>query len=625
MSPRSLAEVNIAALIQGKTFTPSPVAWEDQILYFLLVDRFSDGQEAGYRDLSGATVSTGNTPLFKPADALNAVQTPQDAAQWRNAGGLYVGGTLAGITSKLGYLKRMGVTALWLSPVLKQVAFQETYHGYGIQDYLQVNPRFGSADDLRKLVDTAHTGGLRVILDIILNHTGDVFSYHPNRYPATRPDGSQFLDSRWDGNLYDVAGFNAANGAPTVPFAVANPAAPPGPDDAVWPIEFQDPATFTRKGHIVNFDYNPEYLDGDFFDLKDVHQGQGPVDNYQPSAALGYQCEVYKYWMALADLDGYRIDTVKHMDPGATRLFGSAMHEFAQRLGKDNFYLIAEITGGRGFAFDTLGITGLDAALGIDDIPGKMEGLAKGQANPEDYFNLFRNSSLVGQGSHTWFRDKVVTFFNDHDQVSKGQDKARFCADPGAARLLPGALAVNLMTLGIPCIYYGTEQAFDGHGSGDGADRFIREAMLGGGFGSFASRGRHFFDESSPGYRSLQALAGLRRSDRIFTRGRQYLRPISGDGVQFGLPAMVGGQLRSLVAWSRLLDDQEAVVVINTDPDNTTAAWVTVDATLHAVGSALTCVFSSDATQVGTSAAVEARNGRAVHLAVPAAGVAVYR
>jgi glycosidase len=147
MSPRSLAEVDIAALIQGKTFTPSPIAWEDEILYFLLVDRFSDGQEAGYRDLSGATVSSGNTPLFKPADALNAVQTPQDAAKWRNAGGLYVGGTLAGITSKLGYLKRMGVTALWLSPVLKQVAFQETYHGYGIQDYLQVNPRFGSADD----------------------------------------------------------------------------------------------------------------------------------------------------------------------------------------------------------------------------------------------------------------------------------------------------------------------------------------------------------------------------------------------------------------------------------------------------------------------------------------------
>jgi glycosidase len=231
----------------------------------------------------------------------------------------------------------------------------------------------------------------------------------------------------------------------------------------------------------------------------------------------------------------------------------------------------------------------------------------------------------VGQGSHTWFRNKVVTFFNDHDQVSKGQDKARFCADPGAARLLPAALALNLLTLGIPCIYYGTEQAFDGHGSGDGADRYIREAMLGGGFGSFASRGRHFFDESGPAYRSLQALCQLRRSDRVFTRGRQYLRPISGDGVQFGLPMMVGGQLRSLVAWSRLLDDQEVVVVINTDSTLTTAAWVTVEATLHTVGSTLTCVFSSEIAQVGTAVTVEARNGRAVRLEVPAAGFAVYR
>ena len=111
--------------------------------------------------------------------------------------------------------------------------------------------------------------------------------------------------------------------------------------------------------------------------------------------------------MAFADLDGYRVDTVKHMDPGETRIFGSALHEFAQRIGKDNFYLIAEITGGRSFAFDALGITGLDAALGIDDIPNKLEFLVKGLRNPTEYFGLFRNSELVGQGSHTWFRNNL--------------------------------------------------------------------------------------------------------------------------------------------------------------------------------------------------------------------------
>ena len=357
MPIQSLAELHLNELIQGRTFTPSPTAWEDQVLYFLLVDRFSDNNERGYRDLNGNLVNIGTTPLFQPADALNAVQTPADAAHWRDAGAGYVGGQLAGVTRKLGYLRRMGVTALWLSPVFKQVSFQQTYHGYGIQDYLQVNPRFGTADDLRNLVNAAHVNGMRVILDIILNHTGDVFTYNPNRYLTMGTDGRQFLDPRWDGNLYDVRAFNDSHGNASRVFVrtdPSNPAGLPGPDDAVWPVEFQNPATFTRKGRINNFDFDPEFREGDFFDLKDVHQGVGPVDAYQPSDALTHQLEVYKYWMAFADLDGYRVDTAKHMDLGAARLFGSAMKEFAARIGKDNFYLIAEITGGRSFAFDTL-------------------------------------------------------------------------------------------------------------------------------------------------------------------------------------------------------------------------------------------------------------------------------
>ena len=627
MAEKSLADIDLGSLLTAKRFFPSPTAWEDQVLYFLLVDRFSDGNEKGYRDLNGNVISTGATPLFRPADALNAVQTEADAARWRDAGGRYVGGTLAGATSKLGYLRRMGVTAIWLSPIFKQVAFQETYHGYGIQDYLQVNPRFGTADDLKALVDTAHAQGMRVILDIILKHTGDVFTYNANRYLKTDQNGHPFLDPRWDGGLYDVRGFNDSRGSASLPFVRTDPSKPaafPGPDDAIWPVEFQDPATFTRKGHISNFDFDPEFRDGDFFDLKDVHQGVGPVDAYQPSEAFKHQLDVYKYWMAFADLDGYRVDTVKHMDAGASRLLGSAMHEFAARIGKDNFYLIAEITGGRANAFDTLAITGLDAALGIDDIPDKLEFLAKGFRNPADYFNLFRNSELIGQGSHTWFRNKVVTLFNDHDQVSKGQEKARFCADEAKAKAVLSALALNVMTLGIPCIYYGTEQSFDGHGTGDGADRYIRESMFGGEFGSFASRGRHFFDENNRVYVELQKILKMRNADRIYTRGRQYLRPISGDGISFGLPVMVGGQILSVIAWSRLLDDQEAVLAINTDMDHPRSAWVTVDAWLHSPDDTVECIYSTDAAQIGQVLPVEPRNGRAVRLAVPPAGFVIF-
>ena len=136
-------------------------------------------------------------------------------------------------------------------------------------------------------------------------------------------------------------------------------------------------------------------MQGDFFDLKDIHLGTGVVDDYTPSPALWNLCQVYKSWIAYTDVDGFRVDTVKHMDPGATRFFTSVIHEFTQSIGKENFYLIGEITGGRERAFTTLETTGMDAALGIDDVPDKLEYLVKGYRNAWEYFDLFRNSMLV--------------------------------------------------------------------------------------------------------------------------------------------------------------------------------------------------------------------------------------
>src|SRR5689334_23821542 len=134
MSPQLLKEVDLEDLTD-RLFFPSPAAWEDQVIYFLMLDRFSDGKEAGYRDIRGHIVDGGTTPPFQPQDNADAVTTEQAAQDWREAGIRWVGGTLAGLTSKIGYLKRMGVTALWVSPVFKQVAFLPTYHGYGIQNF----------------------------------------------------------------------------------------------------------------------------------------------------------------------------------------------------------------------------------------------------------------------------------------------------------------------------------------------------------------------------------------------------------------------------------------------------------------------------------------------------------
>src|SRR5262249_5578409 len=132
---RSLADVDFTSLT-GRRYTPSPDCWADQILYFLMLDRFSDGNEAGgYGDDHGYPVTAGMTQLATTDDIGSVPYW-----EWLSNSAGWQGGTLKGLRSKLGYLRRLGVTAIWVSPVFKQVPFEATYHGYGIQNFLDVDP-----------------------------------------------------------------------------------------------------------------------------------------------------------------------------------------------------------------------------------------------------------------------------------------------------------------------------------------------------------------------------------------------------------------------------------------------------------------------------------------------------
>lgn len=305
------------------------------------------------------------------------MQNDVETKEWLDAGARFVGGTLKGVGSKLGYLKRLGITALWIGPIFKQVAALETYHGYGVQNFLDVDPRFGTKEDLKDLVKKAHEIGIHIILDIILNHCGNVFAYSSdNPNPVFN-----------NGKNYPVAGFYDANRNPTLPFEVVDLKKHPDqfPDGAIWPSELQSGIQiFTREGQISNWDANPEYLNGDFFDLKDISLGVDPVELFTPTPGLKALVEIYKYWIAYADLDAYRLDTVKHMGAGPTRYFCSAIHEFASAIGKDNFLIIGEITGSG--VFETVEITGLDAALGIGGLQQALWSLPKGFWNPQVCF-----------------------------------------------------------------------------------------------------------------------------------------------------------------------------------------------------------------------------------------------
>ncbi|WP_219816687.1 alpha-amylase family glycosyl hydrolase [Arthrobacter sp. ZGTC131] len=622
----SIKDIQWAQILQQNHYHPSPRDWSDQVIYFLLVDRFSNGKENGYKDVAGNVVQ-GTTQPFTPADTGNAVGNPADIQAWEAAGTQWLGGTLKGITSKLGYLKRLGVSTLWISPVLRQRKAVDDYHGYGIQNFLEVDPHFGTDQDFKDLVAAAHNAGLYVILDVILNHSADVFEYD-----TVDPAGHSYRPP-WSGVTYPVRGWRDPGGAATLPFP--NPVNVADVDSAVWPKELQSEDAFTRKGEIVNWnDRNLDAIEGDFNGLKDIHQGTGPLPDYVPSEALRTLAEAYEYWIAYADPDGFRVDTVKHMDHGATRFFASEVHEFAQSIGKDAFFLVGEIGGSRQDAITTRDQTGLDAALGLADVQRFMVDAAKGWGNPANYFELFRNSSEVVKPSHTWFRNHVVTGFDDHDLIRMGPNhKARFASDPEGRALELAVLAMNATTLGIPCIYYGSEQRFDGKfptpvnpqpQSNDKADRYIRETMFGGGFGSFMSRNRHFFDETGQTYQELAKILAVRTGDLALRRGRQYMRQISEDGGAFWYPDRIGeGRMTTIVAWSRILANREVVCAINTDVGASRTAWVTIDSRLHAVGSKFKYAYSTDQTKPGLEVAAEARNGRAISVTVPPAGFVI--
>ncbi|KAI9768822.1 MAG: hypothetical protein M1840_004636 [Geoglossum simile] len=612
MTEKSVADIDWVPFL-AQSFHPSPVAWEDQVVYFLLPDRFSSNDERDYLNNNGNYVHQGSTAKFNPATDKDSLGGPKDEKTWRDAGGKYVGGTLKGITSKIGYLKRLGVTAIWVGPIFKQVAYQETYHGYGVQDFLDVEKHFGTREELRTLVDTAHSHDIYVILDIIINHSGNVFAYKANG------------NLSYTGQEYEVKGYRDKDGNPTVPYGEVDLNHFPHayPDGAVWPSELQQSTGFTRKGSIQNWDKDPEYLEGDFFDFKDINIGPGPTEGFRPTSSLKALCQAYKFWIAYADIDGFRIDAVRHMGDGPTRYFASVIHEFAASIGKENYLLVGEVTGGRLRAINTVETTGIDAALGIDDVQDKLENLVKGFRNPHEYFDLFRNSLEASRSSHTWFRNKVVTMIDDHDQVRNGPNKARFCATNQGATYVIAAVALNLCTLGIPCIYYGTEQNLDGSG---GSDQYIREALFGGSFGAFRSRNKHCFLETTATYVEVAKIAAIRRNTMALRRGRQYLREISGDGINFGVPIKIGdSRMQAVVAWSRIFADEEVLCAVNTDYSAYREAWVTVDAELQEARETLECVYSTEEGEIGKEVKVERRNGRAVFLKVAPGGFVIYK
>jgi len=219
-APRPAA-IRSVKLPRRISYFPSPADWRDQTLYFLLVDRFSDGLEA-QRPLLDRT----NLAAARPANWAWNLWSQSGGERWQ-------GGTLAGVASKLDYLKELGITTIWLSPVFKQRGHLNTFHGYGIQDFLDIDPRFGDRQALVDLVALAHAKDMRIILDIIFNHSGENWTY-----PDNLPGGK--FEPHYTSGRYPFGAWRGVQGEDI--------AAITGDEQGIWPSELHDPDKYTRAG-----------------------------------------------------------------------------------------------------------------------------------------------------------------------------------------------------------------------------------------------------------------------------------------------------------------------------------------------------------------------------------------
>ncbi|WP_407281943.1 alpha-amylase family glycosyl hydrolase [Methanolobus sp. WCC1] len=536
---QSVKDINFD--IQNDVF-PSPSDWRDVFIYFLLVDRFDNNEEA--IELCNHLSESGEPDISE--------------------GKKFQGGNIKGITRRLDYIRVLGANAVWLSPVFRnRQEMDESYHGYGIQDFLKVDERFGTLEDFQELVKEAHSRGMYVIQDIIINHTGDNWEYpgdNPYYYWKDAPGPFDF--GKW-------RAFSKESGSKDSI----------GENDAVWPLEFQNSEYYKRRGQITDWNDNEQAVNGDFFTLKEL--------DVRRSDVLDTLIKVYKYWIKETDIDGFRMDTVKHLESSSTAIFCNAIKEYAKSIGKHNFFIFGEIVGDDATIQKYIGrnsripgtnerFPSLDAAL---DFPlyFVLEEVIKGFSNPEvlrSRYEAFRNNYTDHGEAGRYF----VTFVDNHDQMIRPY--RRFMHGNSIHQQVVLAISYLLTSQGIPCIYYGTEQGFNGGGDDDA---YIRECMFGGSWGAFGTQGYHFFNPENPIYCAISEVAGIRMSEPALRYGRQYFRQVSENGTDFYYPSSG----KSILAYSRILDTIEILTVMNLDSESGENCII-IDSNLHRKGQKMT-------------------------------------
>jgi len=386
--------------------------WEGANIYFLLTDRFNNG------------------------DATNDVNFERTKTPGKLRG--FEGGDLKGITQKIkeGYFTKLGINAIWMTPIVEQIhdatdegtGITYAYHGYWAKDWTAIDPNFGTKEDLKELVETAHKNGIRVLLDAVINHTGPV----TEKDPVWPSDWVRTSPKCEYNNYENTTSCTLVENLPDIKTDSNENVALPPQLVAKWKAEGR---------------YEQELKELEAFFERTGH----------PKAPRFYIMKWLTDYITEFGIDGYRVDTVKHTEEYVWQEFKNecdyAFAEFKKNnpekvLDENEFYLVGEvynyvISNGKAFDFGDKKVNYFDKAFN-SLINFEIKWNAK-QMVAKDVFQKYDsllNSELKGYG--------VLNYMTSHDD---GQpfDKERQNPYKTATMLL--------LTPGTSQVHYGDESA----------------------------------------------------------------------------------------------------------------------------------------------------------------------
>lgn len=472
----------------------------DERFYFVMTDRFANGDPSNDEGgLTGDRLSTG----FDAEDK-----------------GFYQGGDLAGLHENLDYIEGLGTTAIWLTPSFLNRPVQGEgadvsagYHGYWITDFTQIDPHLGTNAELEALIDDAHARGLKVYFDIITNHTADVVDYAEGTHDYV--DQATAPYTAVDGAPFDPADHAGTGSFPELDAATSFPYTPviePADQTVKVPAWLNDPTLYHNRGNSTWEGESVTY--GDFSGLDDLM-------TEHPDVVDGFE-EIYKAWIDLG-IDGFRIDTVKHVNFEFWEEWSTEIAEYAQAQGRDEFFTFGEVYDADA-AKTSPYVRRTDMSSVLDfSFQSAATSFASGNS-ARRLADLYASDDLYTTPHSS--AAALPTFLGNHDMGRVGFMLAG--TDDPLAR---DELAHELMylTRGQPVVYYGDEQGF----AGSGGDKDARQSLFATQVDAYAQQPLVTGEQAGsvdrygtdvPLYEHIAALAELREQHPALATGAQVER-----------------------------------------------------------------------------------------------------